>query len=263
MTDSPDGSRLFDLTGKSAFVAGGYGGIGSAIARGLANAGASVVVAGRSAEKAASLARALRDEGLTAHGIAMDGQDTRDIRRAVDEAAERSTGLDLLINCIGFNREQRVAEVSEDTFDDIYRGNLRSAMFLAQAVLRHQVGSGRGGRHLHLLSVRSQLGMRGFGYSAYCATKGALVMLVKQHAVELAEHGINVNGIAPTVVETAAAERWKADPKRWETLLSRIPMGRVARPEDIVGAAIFLCAPASSYVTGQILYLDGGLTATQ
>jgi NAD(P)-dependent dehydrogenase (short-subunit alcohol dehydrogenase family) len=263
VSDPHAGTRLFELTGKSAFVAGGYGGIGSAIARGLAQAGASVVLAGRSAEKAARFARALCDEGHDAHGIAMDGEDTRDIRRAVDEAAERSKGLDLLVNCIGFNREQRVAEVSEETFDEIYRANLRSAMFLAQAALRHQAASGRGGRHVHLLSVRSQLGMHGFGYSAYCATKGALVMLVKQHAVELAEHGVNVNGIAPTVVDTSAADRWKADPKRWAALLSRIPMGRVARPDDIVGATIFFCAPASSFVTGQILYLDGGLTATQ
>ncbi|MEO7744558.1 MAG: SDR family oxidoreductase, partial [Usitatibacter sp.] len=103
----------------------------------------------------------------------------------------------------------------------------------------------------------------GYGYSAYCATKGALVMLVRQHAVELARLGINVNGIAPTVVMTEAAGKWRSDPKRWEALLARIPLGRVAEPADIVGAALFFCAPASSFVTGQVLYLDGGITATQ
>ena len=255
--------ELFDLTGRKAFIPGGYGGIGSAIARGLARAGASVAVAGRDAGKAQALAGTLRKEGFSAHGLAMDGQVTEDIRSAVDEAARLMGGLDLLVNCIGFNREQRLAEVTEETFDEIYRGNLRSAMFLAQAAARHQVAGAKGGSQVHLLSVRSQLAMRGFGYSAYCATKGALVMLVKQHAAELAAHGITVNGIAPTVVRTEAAARWRADPARWEALLARIPLGRVAEPDDVVGAAIFFCAPASSFVTGQVLYLDGGLTATQ
>jgi gluconate 5-dehydrogenase len=254
---------LFDLTGNKAFIAGGYGGIGAAIARGLAQAGASVVVAGRSAEKAEALAKELCAGGHTAHGIAMDAQATADIGRAVDEAAQHLGGLDILVNCIGMNREQRIAEVTEEAFDEIYRTNLRSSMFLAQATARHQVAGARGGRQLHLLSVRSQLGMRGFGYSAYCATKGALVMLVKQHAVELAEHGITVNGIAPTVVQTEMSSRWRADAKRWQALLARIPLGRVAEPEDVVGAAVFFCAPASSFVTGQVLYLDGGITATQ
>ncbi len=255
--------KLFDLTGRKAFIPGGYGGIGGAIATGLAQAGARVVVAGRSAAKAEAFGRSLTDAGHVAHGVAMDGEDTDDIRRAVDEAAGRLGGLDLLVNCIGKNREQRIEEVTPETFDEIYRSNLRSAMFLGQAVARHQVAGGQGGRQVHLLSVRSQLGMRGLGYSAYCATKGALVMLVKQHAVELATHGINVNGIAPTVVLTEAAEKWRSDEKRWQALLARIPLGRVAEPQDIVGAAVFFCAPASSFVTGQVLYLDGGITATQ
>ncbi|MEO7741547.1 MAG: SDR family oxidoreductase, partial [Usitatibacter sp.] len=194
--------ELFDLTGRKAFIPGGYGGIGEAIARGLAQAGAAVTVAGRDGGKATALAQRLVDEGHAAHGLAMNAEDTREITRAVDEAAARMGGLDLLVNCIGKNREQRVEEVTEETFDEIYRTNLRSAMFLAQAAARHQTAGGRGGRQVHLLSVRSQLGMQGYGYSAYCATKGALVMLVRQHAVELARLGINVNGIAPTVVMT-------------------------------------------------------------
>lgn len=255
--------KLFDLSGRKAFIPGGYGGIGAAIARGLAEAGAAVAVAGRDAAKAEKLAERLRGAGHVAHGLAMDAQVTADIGRAVDEAAAKLGGLDVLVNCIGFNREQRIEEVTEETFDEIYRTNLRSAMFLAQAVARHQIAGRNGGRQVHLLSVRSALAMRGFGYSAYTATKGALVMLVRQHAAELAPHGITVNGIAPTVVQTEAASRWRADPERWKALLARIPLGRVAEPEDVVGAAVFFCAPASSFVTGQVLYLDGGITATQ
>jgi gluconate 5-dehydrogenase len=255
--------KLFDLSGKRALVPGGYGGIGEAVAVALAQAGATVTVAGRSAAKAEALAGFLENEGHRAFGLALDGQSVESIRAGVDEAASRMGGLDILVNCIGMNREQRIAEVTEETFDDIYRTNLRSAMFLGQAASRHQIAGGRGGKQVHLLSVRSQLGMRGFGYSAYCATKGALVMLVKQHAVELASHGVQVNGVAPTVILTEAANRWRSDPKRWQALLERIPAGRAGEPRDVVGAVLFFCAPASDFVAGQVLYVDGGLTATQ
>ncbi|MEP7261550.1 MAG: SDR family oxidoreductase [Usitatibacter sp.] len=254
---------MFDLTGKKAFVPGGYGGIGEAVCRALAEAGAAVTIAGRSATKAQDLARRMGAEGHVATGVAMDAQDTKQIRAAVDEAAQLMGGVDLLVNCIGMNREQKIAEVTEETFDEIYRANLRSAMFLGQAVARHQVAAKRGGKQVHMLSVRSILGMRGFGYSAYCATKGALVMLVKQHAMELAPHNITVNGVAPTVVLTEAAEKWRSDEARWKALLDRIPLGRVAQARDVAGAALFFCSPASDFVTGQTLYVDGGITASQ
>lgn len=255
--------ELFDLTGKVAFVPGGYGGIGEAVATLLAEAGAAVAVAGRSAEKAQALAQKLAARGFKALGLAMDAQDVEGIRAAVDQVAAHFGRLDILANCVGKNQEQRVPEVTEETFDEIYRTNLRSAMFLAQAAAKHQVAGGRGGKQVHLLSVRSQLGMRGYGYSAYTATKGALVMLVKQHAVELAQHGITVNGVAPTVVLTEAAKRWQTDPGRWEALLARIPLGRVCEPREVAAAALYFCSPASAFTTGQVLYLDGGITATQ
>ena len=114
-----------------------------------------------------------------------------------------------------------------------------------------------------MLSVRAQLGMRDRGYSAYCATKGGLVLLIRQHAVELCNHGITVNGVAPTVVHGDMGAHWLADPLVRERLLQRIPLGRIAEPEDVAGSVHFLCSDAARFVTGQIVYVDGGLTATQ
>jgi NAD(P)-dependent dehydrogenase (short-subunit alcohol dehydrogenase family) len=258
---------LFDLRGRVAYVTGGYGGIGEAISWGLALAGARVAISGRSAEKAEALASTLRDAGHDAIGLAMDAHSVADIRSSVDAVAARCGALDVLVNCIGIQREQRLDEVSEETFDEIVQINLKAAMFLAQAAAKHQVDGARagraGGRQVHLLSVRAMLGMRDRGYSAYCSTKGALAMLVKQHAVELATHGITVNGVAPTVVRGEMGAHWLANPATREHILKRIPLGRVAEPEDVVGATLFFCSPAASFITGQVLYVDGGLTATQ
>ena len=154
-------------------------------------------------------------------------------------------------------------EVTEDAFDAVFQVNLKAAMFLAQACARKQVEQGEGGKQVHLLSVRAQLGLKDRGYSAYCSTKGGLAMLVKQHAVELARHRITVNGVAPTFVYTEMIRHVMDNPEFRDHLLERIPLGRIADPKDVVGPVLFFAAPASDFVTGQILYVDGGLTATQ
>ncbi|MDM0020181.1 SDR family NAD(P)-dependent oxidoreductase [Variovorax saccharolyticus] len=256
-------SSLFGLEAKAAFVPGGYGGIGEAIAWAMAQAGARVAVAGRDGDKAEALAASLRAAGHDALGLAMDAHSVAATQEAVDAAARHFGRLDILMNCIGIQREQSLLEVTEEAFDEVTQVNLKAAMFLAQAAARHQIAGGRGGAQVHLLSVRSRFGLRGRGYSAYASTKGALVMLIRQHAAELAPHGITVNGIAPTVVRTGMARHWLDNPATHEQLLARIPLGRVAEPADIAGTAVYFCAPAAAYVTGQVLYLDGGITATQ
>jgi gluconate 5-dehydrogenase len=170
--------------------------------------------------------------------------------------------IDILMNCVGIQREELLLDVSEEAYDEVYQVNLKSAMFLAQTAARYQIAQ-KGGKQVHLLSVRSQLGLRKRGYSAYCSTKGGLVMLIKQHAMELAPHGITVNGIAPTVVRTEMARHWLENPETRKQITERIPLGRVADPQDIVGPAIMFCSKASDFVTGQVLYVDGGITASQ
>ncbi|MEO5732166.1 MAG: SDR family oxidoreductase [Rubrivivax sp.] len=260
-------SASFSLTGRVAFVPGGYGDIGRAVAWQLVRAGALVAVAGRDAGKAASLAAELQREGHEAIGLQLDVRDTAQIRACTDKVARRFGALDLLVNCVGIQHEQRIDEVTEAAFDEVVQVNLRAAMFMAQAVARWQVravAAGREpGRQVHVLSVRAQLGMRDRGYSAYCASKGGLVQLIRQHAVELCAHGITVNGVAPTVVRGEMGRHWLADPDVYQRLLQRIPLGRVAEPEDVSGPVQFLCSPAAGFITGQIIVVDGGITATQ
>ena len=256
-------SRLFDLKGKVAYIPGGYGGIGEAAAWALAIAGAKVAVSGRDESKAQELAAALRTEGYDALGLAMDAHSVPSIQASVEAVARHFGALDILMNCVGIQREQALLDVSEEVFDEVVQVNLKAAMFLAQAVAKKQIAGARGGAQVHLLSVRAQLGLRGRGYSAYTSTKGALVMLIRQHASELAPHGITVNGIAPTVVRTEMARHWLENPETKAQVLGRIPLGRVADPKDVAGAAVFFCSPAASFVTGQVLYIDGGITACQ
>ncbi|HEX6707609.1 MAG TPA: SDR family oxidoreductase [Albitalea sp.] len=260
-------SGLFDLKGETAFVSGGYGGLGEAIAWGLAQRGARVAVAGRSVGKAQALAETIEAAGHEAIGLAMDAHDVADIRRSIEQAAEQLDGIDILVNCVGIQREEPLLDVSEAAYDEVIAINLKAAMFQAQAAARVQVASAaegrRGAKQVHLLSVRAQLGLRERGYSAYCSSKGGLVMLIRQHALELAPHGITVNGVAPTVVRTEMARHWLENPATRAQITERIPLGRVADPRDVVGAALFLCSPASDFVTGQVIYVDGGITASQ
>jgi NAD(P)-dependent dehydrogenase (short-subunit alcohol dehydrogenase family) len=255
--------QMFRLDGKVALVPGGYGGIGEVVCRGLAAAGAQVAIAGRNAERTRALASALKQDGYSAYAAAFDAEAVSDIRRMVDEVAGHFGRIDILVNCVGLNREEKLLEVTEQNFDTVYTGNLKSALFLSQAAAQHMIGQGGGGKQVHLGSVRTMLGLRGRGYTAYTAAKGGLGTMCKQLAAELAPHKINVNMVAPTFTRTEMVAHMLADEQFYKALTARIPLGRVAEPEEIMQAVLFFVAPASDFITGQILYVDGGITATQ
>src|SRR2546427_676894 len=255
--------QLCRLDGKVALVTGGYGGIGDRVSRGLAQGGAKVAISGHNADKATACAEALRKAGCDSYAATFDSLSVAETRRMVDEVAGHFGRLDILVNCVGLNREEKADEVTEEMFDRVVDVNLKGAMFQAQAAARHMIRQGSGGKQVHIGSVRTQLALRGRGYAAYCATKGGLGMLCKQLAAEWAPHGINVNVVAPTFVNTEMSARMLADESFYQSLVSRIPLGRIAEPEDVMQAVLFFVSPASDFITGQTLYVDGGITATQ
>ena len=181
----------------------------------------------------------------------------------VDEVSGHFGKLDILVNCVGLNREESAEEVTEEMFDYVYSVNLKSAMFQAQAVARCMIQQGTGGKQVHLGSVRSLLALRDRGYAAYCAAKGGLITLCKQLSAEWAPHNINVNVVAPTFIRTEQVAQMLSDPTFYSNLVARIPLGRIGEPADVMGAVLFLASPASNFITGQTLYLDGGITSTQ
>jgi NAD(P)-dependent dehydrogenase (short-subunit alcohol dehydrogenase family) len=248
---------MIRFDGKVALVTGGYGGIGSAVCQELANLGAEVAVAGRNEAKAAACAKT-----VNGYAAPFDAMSVKDTRRMVDDVAAHYGRLDVLVNCVGLNQEAKAEEFEEDRWDYVVDANLKSAMFQAQAAARHMIAQ-RGGKQVHIGSVRTHLGLRGRGYSAYCAAKGGLAILCKQLAAEWAPHQVNVNVVAPTFVRTGLVAHMLADPKFYEGLVARIPLGRIAEPEDVARAVVFFASYASDFVTGQTLYLDGGITATQ
>jgi NAD(P)-dependent dehydrogenase (short-subunit alcohol dehydrogenase family) len=257
--------ELFDLTGRVAVIPGGGGAIGSAIARGLADAGAAVAVAGRSQERVDEAARSIVSSGGTALAISADATRADESQRMIDETVAGLGRVDIIVNSIGGGAGDvlhNAEEYPETDWDWIMELNVRSTLLPTQAAVRQMITQGDGGRVLNISSVRGQLGIDA-GYSAYVAAKGAIDSLTRQWATEWAKHGISVNAISPTFVDTPQVASLLGDPEFKAGIVSRIPIGRVGATDDLLGAALLFCTAASSFITGQILTIDGGLTATQ
>lgn len=251
----------FKLDGQVALVAGGYGGIGEALCLGLAQQGASVAIAGRSAEKSAALAEQLASDGFSALGLRFDIKEADEVSRLVDQTVSEFGRLDILVNCVGTHIEKPAEALSAEDWDQVHDTNLRGAFLLSQAGGRQMIKQKRG-KQIHISSVRSLLGIRR-GFAAYTSSKAGMNLLVKQLATEWAQYGINVNGIAPTFIRTELVRHYLEDEDFYNALVGRIPLTRVGEPFDIVGATVFFASPAADFITGQILFIDGGVTATQ
>ncbi len=265
MVSPADELARFRLDGRVAVVSGGAGGIGQRLSRALAGAGARVGILGRSATEATELAREIEEIGSEALLVAADVTRREDADRAIDEVVARFGRLDIIVNAVGGGAGTALypaEEYPESEWDRIVDLNLRSDLLPTMAAARAMIAAGNGGRVLRISSVRGQLGINQ-GFSAYVAAKGAINALTRQQATEWAKYGITVNAIAPTFVATPQVESLLADEDFRQRLLARIPLGRVAETDDLVGAVLFFCSDASAFVTGQVLTLDGGLTATQ
>lgn len=263
MTQDP--LSAFRLDERVAFVSGGGGAIGSALAVALGAAGARVVVVSRSAEHVEAAAERVRAAGAECLAVAADVTVESEADGAVAQAVERFGRLDIVVNAVGGGAGEVIFDAEaypRDAWDWIYELNLRSTLVATQAAVRAMITGGRGGRVINLSSVRGQLGIR-TGYSAYVAAKGAINSLTRQWATEWAKHGITVNAIAPTFVDTPQVASLLADPAFVAGLVGRIPLGRIGTTDDLVGPVLFFASDASSFVTGQVLTIDGGLTATQ
>jgi len=252
---------LFGLDGRVAWIPGGGGGIGAALALALAERGAAVVVSGRDRSRCAAVVEQVQQAGGRALAAPGDMTVAAEVGRAALAATEAFGRLDILVQCVGGNARHAAEDYGEDEWDRILDLNLKSTYLTCRAAAQVMIPQ-RSGRILNISSVRSLLGIHS-GYTAYCAAKAAVNGLTRQLATEWARYGITVNALAPTFIRTPLVADMLADPGFHEALVARIPLGRVGETADLVGPALLFCSDAAGFVTGQVLFVDGGLTACQ
>jgi gluconate 5-dehydrogenase len=249
----------FRLDGRLALVTGSSAGIGLAIARGLAQAGARVVLNGRNLDTLQTTAAVLCAEGLDVHWQTFDVTDGDAVGSAVDDIEARLGPLEILVNNAGMQRRGPLEDYSQAHWRELMSTNLESAFLVGQAVARRMIPRGRG-RIINVCSVQSELGRPGI--APYAASKGALKMLTKGMAIDWGNKGLTVNGIGPGYFKTELNAALVANPEFSDWLVQRTPSRRWGEVAELAGAAVFLASDASSFVNGHILYVDGGITAS-
>ncbi|MFK7871520.1 MAG: SDR family oxidoreductase [Roseobacter sp.] len=252
-------SNLFSLSGRRALITGSSQGIGLALAHGLSEAGAEIVLNGRDRAKLDTAAQGLQARGAVVHPLAFDATDHDAVRAAVDGFEAETGPIDILINNAGMQHRTELQDFPADAFERLLQTNIASVFHVGQAVARHMIARGTG-KIINIASVQTALARPGI--APYTATKGAVGNLTKGMATDWAKHGLQCNAIAPGYFDTPLNAALVADPEFSAWLEKRTPAGRWGQVEELVGAAVFLSAPASSFVNGHILYVDGGITAS-
>ncbi len=250
---------LFDLTGKRALITGSSQGIGLTLARGLAEHGAAIVLNGRDAGKLDAAAKALRDAG---HEVAVSVFDVAaaDVVQTAVDAIERDVGpIDILVNNAGVQFRAPLDDFPAEKWELLLRTNISSVFYVSQAVARHMIGRGSG-KIINIASVQSELARPGI--APYTATKGAVRNLTRGMSADWAKHGLQANAIAPGYFDTPLNKALVDSAEFTTWLENRTPARRWGNVDELIGAAVFLAAPASSFVNGHTLYVDGGITTS-
>ncbi|MBP2651692.1 MAG: gno 1 [Firmicutes bacterium] len=255
--------NMFSLQGKNAVIVGGAGGLGQAIAQGIAESGAKVAIASRSE---VSLQRAVQEIkaacGIEVKYYIVDASVESSVEALVIDSVRDFGRVDILVNAQGFNKKFKAEEFPMDIFEQMFDVNVVGVMMCCKHFGKHMIKNGYG-KIVNLSSVRGKIATRGAGNAGYCGTKGALDMVTRQLASEFGQYNITVNAIGPTVTETPMMTDIlnSRGPNARKDMAENLPMKRMALPSDCVGPAVFLCSDASGFVTGNIIYPDGGLTA--
>ena len=251
--------ELFRLDKRLALITGSSGGIGFALARGLGQYGATVILNGRNPDKLAAAAAALRAEGLNVHTRTFDAADAQAVQMAIDDIEAHIGAIDILVNNAGMQRRAPLEDFTTEHWHELIRTNVDSVFLVGQAVARKMIPRKRG-KIINICSVQSELGRPNI--APYTASKGAVKMLTKGMAIDWGPHGIQVNGLGPGYFKTELNAKLVADEQFSTWLTGRTPSRRWGNVEELAGAAVFLASDASSFVNGHILYVDGGVTAT-
>jgi NAD(P)-dependent dehydrogenase (short-subunit alcohol dehydrogenase family) len=263
-TATTDPKALFDIAGRSALIVGATGALGQMASRSLAAAGARLTLAAGGAEQLDRIAEEASRAGAEVETVNRRHDSEVDAEAMVEAAVARHGSLDIVVVASGMNRIAPTTEYNVDDWDTVMQANLRGPWLVCRSAGRRLIAQGRGGKVVLVSSPRGVLGHPG-GYSAYSPSKAGINLLTKTLATEWGPHGINVNAVAPTVFRSPVTAWMYADDERGtkarQAFLARIPLGRLAEPEDFAGPLLFLVSAASDFCTGHVLYVDGGYMA--
>ena len=253
-----NGIKIFDLTGKRVLITGSSQGIGLTLARGLGEAGATVVVNGRDREKLTAAAQELNNSGIAAEELPFDVTDHAQVVKSIASATSKLGDIDVLINNAGMQHRNPLEDFDPDVFNQMLQTNIASVFNVGQVVAKHMIARGSG-KIINIASVQTALARPGI--APYTATKGAVANLTKGMATDWAQYGLQVNAIAPGYFDTPLNAALVKDKDFSAWLEKRTPAGRWGQLEELIGAGIFLSSDAASFVNGHTLYVDGGITA--